>query len=228
MSRPPKYLDEPNDRRRFEAHIQDWLLVKDIYTVETYFSSLPEDERLCSSALFATLKRYKIKLPTNRNLPRKEILERQRTDRVPIDVIAWRYGIKESTLRSWSRQFDKPLLGNTPVARREWWAKHFMAMNLPEAFAYFDEHHLPPHIAIPMWHVLNAPDHPVAWLHGGGAEYDPFDEGIGLPGNVITTWTLDMYHDNLAALPPDDCHAPKSFLGLRIETRPILWEDITL
>lgn len=187
--RPPKFSDTPDDVARFRRLVRDWK--ESGMSMEAFFSGNPGstvgEDTMSTHAVYSTARRFGIEseLPFPRASLTPEVkakaLTEQRRSQVPLDVIAWRYNVRPSTIRSWSRELGRPLLGNTKRGHALWWEKQLEDVDLEDLDleAFLEEKRVPCPMLVAKYHELYPQDENVVW------ELTTSSVDVGMPDDEV-------------------------------------------
>lgn len=130
---------------------------------EAFEEFFPREYGLSPNSIYERARRFKIEIPTNRKHDREAVLEKQREDKTPAEVVAFRNGITVGTLRQWAFRYKTPMLGNKKWQKRRWWKAQLEAVDTHTLPAYIDDACLPRWLAIEYYQLLFEPSRPMVW-----------------------------------------------------------------
>lgn len=171
-------------------------------TRENWFS---RTYQIDPSTIYKTAARLNVPLSTKRD--RRAVLEAQRQDLTPGDVVAYREGITLRTLRDWARRERLRLRNNTKVGHRKWWQRN---LNEDPETVFEAALHLrvPAHMAIAGYHLAHAPEQPLCW---------------DLTTRQVVAWSEQDYLDGVATTDPATLDDAELVIGRGEETQLAKW-----
>lgn len=226
--RKPLIPSDAAGLKTFRRLLHDWqqsgLSMEDVFQ-HGEGGIVPPELRMTPAAVYKTANRLGVshELPYSRArlTPefKSQVITNQRRTMIPIDVVAWRYDLKPSTIKTWGRQLRRPVLGNTKHGRRDWWRRVFpddpdfdiCEVDLEQLL---ENHNVPLHLAVEAFHDLHPQEETTKWsipetMVDIGLEPDEVEE---LRNEIPRV--ADAEHANIIVVPPD---APPIYFHLEVD-----------
>jgi len=202
-----EFRNTTEDRQRFMAAVADWTQSDE--TLPEFFRQRFE---ISENTIYSTAKRLGVAIPTNRNHDRRAVIEKQNRHEIPIELLAHDYRVTVQTLRQWASNLGMGIEGGSQWKKRRWWrtALEPVRDDLENAFEHLKEAGLPPHLAIPKYHAIFDPAHPICW-------------DLGPPPCVVIEWNEDDYAEALNATLPTAALDAELFIGKGKHSHACVW-----
>lgn len=166
MGRQAIFPDTDEGTLLFSRALQGW--ADSGRSIEAFFGA---EYGITEGTVHNTAKRLGIRIPSNRRHDRRAVVDEQRADSRPVEIILARYNINIVTLRRWAHAQGKRLRGNTKTQRAAWWKRYFDGFDLSTAFDQLHADGIPPHVGIAAYHAhVASPDQSILWDR---SEYPP-------------------------------------------------------